>query len=66
MEPTFEDFRRLFLFAHLEPQYRGRAWVIVDGDDVGQEVVDALRGKYQTWPAELIPRKSEPAQEWTR
>ncbi|WP_405536421.1 AAA family ATPase [Streptomyces sp. NBC_00075] len=48
--PTFEDFRRLFLFAHLEPQYKGRVWVIVDGDDPGKEVVSNLQGSYKTWP----------------
>ncbi|MFD9631702.1 ATP-dependent nuclease [Streptomyces violascens] len=48
--PTFEDFRRLFLFAHLEKQYQGRAWVVVDGDEPGNDVVRQLREKYQTWP----------------
>ncbi|MFE5544063.1 ATP-dependent endonuclease [Streptomyces sp. NPDC056534] len=49
--PTFEDFRRLFLFAHLEHQYKGRAWVVVDGDEPGNEVVAQLRSKYPSWPA---------------
>ncbi|WP_432021111.1 ATP-dependent nuclease [Streptomyces sp. 1222.5] len=49
--PTFEDFRRLFLFAHLEHQYKGRAWVVVDGDEPGRNVVDQLRSKYSTWPS---------------
>jgi len=52
VEPTFEDFRRLFLFAHLEQQYRGRAWVIVDNDDEGQRIVADLQGKYSRWPAD--------------
>lgn len=51
VEPTFEDFRRLFLFAHLEPQYKGRASVIVDGDDQGREIVARLQQKYPDWPA---------------
>jgi len=50
VEPTFEDFRRLFLFAHLEPQYHGRAWVVVDDDSEGKKVVAGLRGKYKDWP----------------
>jgi hypothetical protein len=49
VEPTFEDFRRLFLFAHLEPQYQGRAWVIVDGDSDGRKIVAGLREKYKAW-----------------
>jgi hypothetical protein len=49
VEPTFEDFRRLFLFAHLEPQYKGRAWVVVDGDDEGKRIVTGLQNKYRDW-----------------
>jgi hypothetical protein len=52
--PTFEDFRRLFLFTHLEPRYRERAWVIVDGDASGREVVEQLRKKYKDWPPEYF------------
>jgi hypothetical protein len=51
--PTFEDFRRLFLFAHLEPQYRQRAWVVVDGDEPGQKAVAQLQNDYKrTWQPE--------------
>ncbi len=53
VEATFDDFRRLFLFTHLEPQYRGRAWVVVDGDATGQAVIEKLRDKYQgSWPVD--------------
>ncbi|MER5403564.1 AAA family ATPase [Streptomyces sp. NPDC002769] len=48
--PVFEDFRRLFLFAHLEGQYRGRAWVVLDGDEPGKEVIEKLRATYKDWP----------------
>lgn len=47
--PTFEDFRRLFLFTHLEPQYKDRAWVVADGDASGQQAIDQLRAKYTSW-----------------
>ena len=50
--PTFEDFRRLFLFSHLEPQYKDRAWVVADGDDSGKRVVEQLHAKYKSWPAD--------------
>lgn len=60
VEPTFEDFRRLFLFAHLEPQYRGRAWVIVDGDEEGKQVIADLQSKYKSWPAGHFATWSEP------
>lgn len=52
IEPLFEDFYRLFLFTHLQPQYYGRAWVIADGDDSGKEVIQRLSGKYRSWPPE--------------
>ena len=51
-EPMFEDFRRLFLFSHLEPQYKGRAWVVVDGDDAGKKVTERLKAIYTTYPAD--------------
>lgn len=51
--PTFDDFNRLFRFTHLEAAYRGRAWVIVDGDAAGQAVVADLRQRYaDSWPPE--------------
>jgi hypothetical protein len=60
IEPTFEDFRRLFLFAHLDPQYRGRAWVVVDGDDEGKRVIAQLQAKYKDWPADHFTTWSQP------
>lgn len=50
--PTFEDFRRLFLFLHLEQQYRDRVWVVLDGDAAGTTVVDGLRETYVSWRGE--------------
>lgn len=60
VEPTFEDFRRLFLFTHLQPQYERRAWVVVDGDDSGKQVIKALHAKYKTWPAEHFKTLGQP------
>jgi hypothetical protein len=50
--PTFEDFRRLFVFTHLETQYKDRAWVVADGDDSGKRVVERLQQKFKTWPSD--------------
>jgi hypothetical protein len=47
--PTFEDFNRLFRFTHLEKRYRNRAFVIVDGDDPGVEVIGRLRQQFPSW-----------------
>lgn len=44
--PTFDDFNRLFVFTHLELQYRNRCWVIVDGDEAGNGLVQELRRRY--------------------
>jgi hypothetical protein len=48
--PRFIDLHRLFLFTHLEPVYRERAWVLVDSDDAGKEVVRQLKETFATWP----------------
>lgn len=50
--PTFEDFNRLFRFTHLESLYRQRAWVVLDGDEVGVEAISRLKATYSTWPAD--------------
>lgn len=52
VEPLFEDFREMFLFAHLEPIYRNRAWVIVDGDEIGRGAAESLRRNFTDWPAD--------------
>lgn len=52
VEPTFADLSRLALFMHLEPTYANRAWVLVDGDDVGRETVRRLRERFKSWHAD--------------
>ncbi|MFN2610387.1 MAG: ATP-dependent endonuclease [Actinomycetota bacterium] len=47
VEARFDDFDRLFLFVHLAPLYRNRAWVLVDGGENGQEVISRLKDRYQ-------------------
>jgi predicted ATP-dependent endonuclease of OLD family len=44
--PKFVDFERLFLFTHLSPQYKNKAWVVVDNGDLGQKVVSSLKEDY--------------------
>jgi len=46
VEPAFEDLRRLILFTYLQPAYEGRAWVRVDGDEIGKGIISSLRLKY--------------------
>lgn len=52
VKPSFEDFYRLTRYAHLEELYRERAWVVVDGDARGLEIVDELRRSFPSWPAD--------------
>jgi hypothetical protein len=51
VEPTFDDFHRLFVFLHVTPQYQSRAWVAIDAGPEGEAVVAKLRGRFKTWPA---------------
>lgn len=46
VEPKFNDFNRLFLYLHQEPIYKNKAWVFVDGDDIGRETIRKLEEKY--------------------
>ncbi|NTW88446.1 MAG: ATP-binding protein [Desulfobulbaceae bacterium] len=42
----FEDFNRLFVFLNLEPMYRNRVWVVVDGGEAERKVITELAEKY--------------------
>ncbi len=44
------DFKELFLFAHQEPMYKHRAWVILDGDIRSLEILERLRSDFADWP----------------
>jgi ABC-type transport system involved in cytochrome c biogenesis ATPase subunit len=49
IEPTFEDFNRLVRFTHLEKAYQNAAWVRVDGDSPGAEIIKRLQERYTSW-----------------
>lgn len=49
VEPTFDDFHRLVRFTHLEEAYRDAAWVRVDGDGAGSEIITRLQSRYPSW-----------------
>ncbi|MEU3247454.1 AAA family ATPase [Streptomyces sp. NPDC006875] len=51
VEPIFTDFVEMLLFAHLEPLYKDRAWVVVDGDESGSQVISQLKEKFRAWPS---------------
>jgi predicted ATPase len=46
----FSDFLRLFVFIHKSSTYQDRAWVAVDGDENGKQVVQSLQDRFSNWP----------------
>ncbi|TAN35645.1 MAG: hypothetical protein EPN23_10750 [Verrucomicrobia bacterium] len=44
--PRFRDFNELLVFLHLEPAYKNKAWVLVDGGDAEKTIVDQLAEFY--------------------
>jgi predicted ATP-dependent endonuclease of OLD family len=48
VKTKFDDFNRLFVFLHLQPTYKDRAWVIVDAGHDGDEVIQKLKQTYVT------------------
>lgn len=51
LEVRVGDFSRLFVFIHTSPIYKGRAWIVADGDDAGKKVISNLKEKFRTWPS---------------
>lgn len=45
-EKHFGELHRMYLYIHLQPIYKGCAWVILDGDEKGKKVRDKLVGKF--------------------
>jgi len=44
--PKFDDFNKLFVFLHLEPVYKNKVWVIVDGGNEEGKIIDSLKNSY--------------------
>lgn len=60
VEPTFSELNRLTLFLHMEPAYKNKTWVVVDGDDAGKTVIEKLSSKYHNWLPGSFDFFSEP------
>ncbi len=60
VEPTFKDWNRLVCYAHLEGAYRNKAWVRVDGDSKGNEIISKLQNGYQTWAKDRFATYTKP------
>ncbi len=46
IEKRFEEFNNLFIFVHLEPVYKNKAWVVIDGGEIEESVINGLKEKY--------------------
>lgn len=59
--PKFDDFNKLFVFLHLEPVYKNKVWVIIDGGSEESEIIDSLRNSYSKigWNVENFSQFSE-------
>jgi len=44
--PKFNNFNNLFVFLHLEPTYKNRVWVLVDGGVDEKKLLDEMISKY--------------------
>ncbi len=44
--PKFDDFNKLFVFLHLEPAYKNKVWVIVDGGNEENQIIEELHNRY--------------------
>jgi len=42
----FENFNSLFVFLHLEPAYKNKVWVIIDGGKDEQDVITKMQNMY--------------------
>jgi hypothetical protein len=49
----FEDFDRLFVFLHLEPVYKNKVWIKIDGGEEEKRIIDNFISKYSNsgWSA---------------
>jgi hypothetical protein len=46
VENKFEAFNNLFVFLHLQPIYKNKAWVVLDGGEEEKKVIDKLKVHY--------------------
>lgn len=46
IKPKFEDFNKLFVFLHLEPTYKNKVWVFIDGGEDEESIISDMRNVY--------------------
>jgi AAA15 family ATPase/GTPase len=49
----FEDFNKLFVFLHLQPTYKNKVWVLIDGGEEEKKIIEEMKGTYSNsgWSA---------------
>ena len=46
IQSKFDDFNRLFVFLHLEPTYKNKVWVYIDGGEKEAMIIKKMRDVY--------------------
>jgi len=61
VESKFENFNILFSYLNLQPAYKDRAWVIVDGGEKEKKIIDKLKDIYgpSGWSEDNFKQLSE-------
>lgn len=49
---SFDELKRMMVFASLEPVYKGRCWVLIDGDEAGLKAKADLEKAFKSESAE--------------
>jgi predicted ATPase len=48
IKPKFDDFNKLFVFLHLEPSYKNKVWVYIDGGEEEGGIISDMRQVYKS------------------
>lgn len=48
----FDDFNKLFVFLHLEPSYKDKVWVYIDGGEHEGQIIKDFQKTYTAWKSE--------------
>ena len=57
---TATDLHRMTVFARLIDQNVPRAWVLVDGDQAGEQALARLRAGFKSWPESRFEKLTQP------
>jgi hypothetical protein len=59
VKARLSDLMRLFVYVHITPQFKDKAWVAVDGGTHGQRVISGLKADFKSWPEQRFRCFSE-------